>query len=635
MILSCQNINKSFGTNKILEQVSFHIEEREKTALVGANGTGKSTLLKIIAGQMSLDSGKITIAKTKTMGYLEQHQEMFENRSIYEELLEIKRPIIELEERIRETEAAMKQAAGSELESLLSSYTRMSHDFEMQNGYAYKSEVIGILKGLGFAAKDFSKPASALSGGQKTRVALGKLLLLKPDILLLDEPTNHLDMDSIAWLENFLLHYDGAIIIVSHDRYFLDKVVTKVLSLEFTKLSTYTGNYTAYAEKREMIRNSQLKAYLNQQRELKHQEDVITKLRSFNREKSIRRAESRGKMIEKMDRLEKPQEASDEMRITLEPAVVSGNDVLYVEGLSKSYPNLTLFTDLSFDIKKGERVAIIGPNGAGKTTILKLLNHVIQPDAGSIQTGSNVYIGYYDQEHQILHPEKTVFDEISDTYPSLTGTRIRNILAAFLFTGDDVFQRIETLSGGERGRVSLAKLMLSNANFLILDEPTNHLDIVSREILENALNHYTGTVLYVSHDRYFINRTATRILDLTNQTVVNYIGNYDYYSEKKDELTAAYAPSLENDLQEESLSENKQSWQQQKEEQAKERKRQNDLKKIEVEIEELETRDKEIDALLEDEAVARDVVKCVELSNEKASIGTRLEDCYSLWEELA
>ena len=635
MILSCQNINKSFRTNKILEQVSFHIEEREKTALVGANGTGKSTLLKIIAGQMSLDSGEITIAKTKTMGYLEQHQEMFENRSIYEELLEIKRPIIELEERIRETEAAMKQAAGSELESLLSSYTRMSHDFEMQNGYAYKSEVIGILKGLGFAAKDFSKPASALSGGQKTRVALGKLLLLKPDILLLDEPTNHLDMDSIAWLENFLLHYDGAIIIVSHDRYFLDKVVTKVLSLEFTKLSTYTGNYTAYAEKREMIRNSQLKAYLNQQRELKHQEDVITKLRSFNREKSIRRAESRGKMIEKMDRLEKPQEASDEMQITLEPAVVSGNDVLYVEGLSKSYPNLTLFTDLSFDIKKGERVAIIGPNGAGKTTILKLLNHVIQPDAGSIQTGSNVYIGYYDQEHQILHPEKTVFDEISDTYPSLTGTRIRNILAAFLFTGDDVFQRIETLSGGERGRVSLAKLMLSNANFLILDEPTNHLDIVSREILENALNHYTGTVLYVSHDRYFINRTATRILDLTNQTVVNYIGNYDYYSEKKDELTAAYAPSLENDLQEESLSENKQSWQQQKEEQAKERKRQNDLKKIEVEIEELETRDKEIDALLEDEAVARDVVKCVELSNEKASIGTRLEDCYSLWEKLA
>ena len=635
MILSCQNINKSFGTNKILEQVSFHIEEREKTALVGANGTGKSTLLKIIAGQMSLDSGEITITKTKTMGYLEQHQEMSENRSIYEELLEIKRPIIELEERIRETEAAMKQAAGSELEGLLSSYTRMSHDFEMQNGYAYKSEVIGILKGLGFAKKDFSKPASALSGGQKTRVALGKLLLLEPDILLLDEPTNHLDMDSIAWLENFLLHYDGAIIIVSHDRYFLDKVVTKVLSLEFTKLSTYTGNYTAYAEKREMIRNSQLKAYLNQQRELKHQEDVITKLRSFNREKSIRRAESREKMIKKMDCLEKPQETSDEMRITLDPAVVSGNDVLYVEGLSKSYPNLTLFTDLSFNIKKGERVAIIGPNGAGKTTILKLLNHVIQPDAGNIQTGSNVYVGYYDQEHQILHPEKTVFNEISDAYPSLTGTRIRNILAAFLFTGDDVFQRIETLSGGERGRVSLAKLMLSNANFLILDEPTNHLDIVSKEILENALNHYTGTVLYVSHDRYFINRTATRILDLTNQTLVNYIGNYDYYSEKKEELTAAYAPSLENDLLEESLSENKQSWQQQKEEQAKERKRQNDLKKIEVEIEELETRDKEIDALLEDEAVARDVVKCVELSNEKASIGTRLEDCYSLWEELA
>ena len=635
MILSCQNISKSFGTNKILEQVSFHIEEREKAALVGANGTGKSTLLKIIAGQMAMDSGEVTIAKTKTMGYLEQHQEMSEDCSIYEELLKIKRPVIELEERIRETEAAMKQAAGRVLEDLLSSYTRMSHDFEMQNGYAYRSEVTGILKGLGFVESDFTKPALTLSGGQKTRVALGKLLLLKPDILLLDEPTNHLDMDSIAWLETFLLHYDGAIIIVSHDRYFLDKVVTKVLSLEFTKLSTYIGNYTTYAGKREMIRNAQLKAYLNQQRELKHQEEVITKLRSFNREKSIRRAESREKMIGKMEHLEKPQESSDEMRITLEPAVVSGNDVLYVEGLSKSYPNLTLFKDLSFDMKKGERVAIIGPNGAGKTTILKLLNHVISPDAGNIRTGSNVHIGYYDQEHHVLHSEKTIFDEISDTYPSLNGTRIRNILAAFLFTGDDVFQKIETLSGGERGRVSLAKLMLSNANFLILDEPTNHLDIVSKEILENALNHYSGTVLYVSHDRYFINRTATRILELTNQTLVNYIGNYDYYLEKKEELTAAYAPALDDAVGEEALSENKQSWQKQKEVQAKERKRQNDLRKVEVEIEELEARDKAIDALLGDETVARDVAKCVELSNEKDTIRKRLDVCYSIWEELA
>lgn len=635
MILSCQNISKSFGTNKILEQVSFHIEEHQKTALVGANGTGKSTLLKIIAGQISMDSGEVTIAKTKTMGYLKQHQEMSEERSIYEELLTIKRPVIELEKRIRETEAAMKQASGSVLEDLLSSYTRMSHDFEMQNGYAYKSEVTGILKGLGFAESDFTKPTFTLSGGQKTRVALGKLLLLKPDILLLDEPTNHLDMDSIAWLENFLLHYDGAIIIVSHDRYFLDKVVTKVLSLEFTKLSAYTGNYTAYAGKREMIRNAQLKAYLNQQRELKHQEEVITKLRSFNREKSIRRAESREKMIEKMEHLEKPLEASDEMRITLKPAVVSGNDVLYVEGLSKSYPNLSLFTNLSFDIKKGERVAVIGPNGAGKTTILKLLNQVINPDAGTIQTGSNVHIGYYDQEHHVLHPKKTIFDEISDTYPSLNGTRIRNVLATFLFTGDDVFQKIETLSGGERGRVSLAKLMLSNANFLILDEPTNHLDIVSKEILENALNHYSGTILYVSHDRYFINRTATRILELTNQILVNYIGNYDYYLEKKEELTAAYAPTLDDSIHDESLCESKQSWQQQKEEQAKERKRLNDLKKVEVEIEELETRDKAIDALLNDEAVARDAAKCVELSNEKTSIGKRLDVCYSMWEELA
>lgn len=633
MVLSCQTISKSFGTNVILDKVSFHIEEREKAALVGANGTGKSTLLKIIANQIIPDEGQVTISKMKTLGFLEQHQEMGTERTLYEELLEIKRPVMELEARIRETEAAMKKVSGIELEELLGSYTRMSQAFEAQNGYAYRSEVTGVIKGLGFNDADFDKPAHTLSGGQKTRVALGKLLLLKPDILLLDEPTNHLDMNSIAWLENFLLRYEGAIIIVSHDRYFLDRVVTKVLSLEFGTLSSYMGNYSAFAEKRAMIRSAQMKAYLNQQQELKHQQEVITKLRSFNREKSIKRAESREKLVEKMVPLHKPQEASAEMRITLEPSVISGNDVLFVEGLEKSFGSLTLFTDLSFEIQKGERVAIIGANGAGKTTILKMLNQVLSSDGGSIRTGTNVHIGYYDQEHQVLHPEKTIFEEISDTYPTLTGTRIRNVLAAFLFTGDDVFQKIETLSGGERGRVSLAKLMLSKANFLILDEPTNHLDIVSKEILENALNSYTGTVLYVSHDRYFINQTATRILDLTNQTLVNYIGNYDYYLEKKEELTLAYAAPDEA-TPPEAINENKQSWQQQKEEQAKERKRQNDLKKVEMEIEELEERDKQIDALLTDDAVARDVAQCVKLSTEKAEIAEQLEACYQMWEEL-
>lgn len=635
MILSCQHINKSFGTNIILKEVSFHIEEREKTALVGANGTGKSTLLKIIAGQLPADGGDVIIAKGKTLGYLTQHQDMDSDRNIYDELMEIKRPIIELEQRIRETELAMKSASGSALEELLTSYTRMSNDFEQQNGYAYKSEVVGILKGLGFDENDFQKSAAALSGGQKTRIALGKLLLLKPDVLLLDEPTNHLDMDSIAWLETFLLRYEGAIIIVSHDRYFLDRVVTKVLALEQSDLTTYTGNYTQYAEKRAMIHDAKLKAYINQQRDLKHQEDVITKLRSFNREKSIRRAESREKMVAKIDLLDKPSEMVEEMRLTLEPNIESGNDVLSVEHLSKAYPGTNLFDDLSFSIQKGERIAIIGQNGTGKTTILKIINEVIEPDGGEVITGSNVHIGYYDQEHQVLHPEKTIFEEISDAYPTLSNTRIRNVLAAFLFTGDDVFSRIATLSGGERGRVSLAKLMLSEANFLILDEPTNHLDIVSKEILENALRSYTGTVLYVSHDRYFINRTTTRILDLTNQKMVNYIGNYDYYLEKKEMLTNIYAPTAEDLDQGAAESENKQSWQQQKEEQAKERKRQNDLKKVEQEIEELETRDKEIDTLLEEEAVARDVSRCVELSTEKAAIADRLAVCYELWEDLA
>lgn len=635
MILSCQNINKAFGTNVIINQASFHIEEREKAALVGANGTGKSTLMKIIAGEMSKDSGEIILMKNKTMGYLAQHQEMENGRTVYEELLKIKRPVIDLEEKIRLTEQAMKSASGEELEELLRDYTRMTHNFDQQNGYAYKSEVAGILKGLGFDEQDFTKPVTALSGGQKTRVALGKLLLLKPDILLLDEPTNHLDMDSIAWLENFLLHYDGAIIIVSHDRYFLDRVVTKVLELDQAALMVYSGNYSNYAKKREMIRDAKLKAYLNQQRELKHQEEVITKLRSFNREKSIKRAESREKLVDKIERLDKPTEANVEMHITLEPSQVSGNDVLLIENLSKSYPGLPLFSDINADIKRGERVAVIGQNGTGKTTILKILNGLIQPDSGSFSLGSNVHVGYYDQEHQVLNMEKTIFQEISDAYPSLTNTQIRNVLAAFLFTGDDVFLQVKSLSGGERGRVSLAKLMLSEANFLILDEPTNHLDIVSKEILERALNSYTGTVLYVSHDRYFINRTATRILDLTNQTLVNYIGNYDYYLEKKEELTSIYAPEQHQSEEHEAENKNKKDWQQQKEEQAKERKRQNDLKKVEQEIETAENRDREIDEMLLREDICRDVAKCLELSTEKAALTEKLEQLYEKWELLA
>ena len=548
MILACQNIEKSFDGVTILQDASFHIEEREKAALVGINGAGKSTLFRIIVGELSPDNGQVILAKGKTLGYLAQHQEMENELTIYDCLLQVKQHILDMEIRMREMEAEMKHTTGEALTKLMDSYSRLTHEFEMENGYAYKSELTGVLKGLGFQEEDFQKQVSTLSGGQKTRVALGRLLLSKPDIILLDEPTNHLDMDSIAWLETYLLNYPGAVFIVSHDRYFLDKVATKIVEIDNGKVSVFTGNYSAYSEKKALLRKAAYQAYLNQQQEIKHQEEVIAKLKSFNREKSIRRAESREKMLDKMEVLEKPVEIDSSMKITLKPRITSGNDVLTVEGLGKSFPPLTLFEDLNFSVKRGERVAIIGNNGTGKTTILKILNEIVPPDTGCFHLGSKVHIGYYDQEHHVLHNEKTIFEEISDDFPKLTNTEIRNLLAAFLFTGDDVFKPIQALSGGEKGRVSLAKLMLSEANFLILDEPTNHLDITSKEILEEALSNYEGTVLYVSHDRYFINKTATRILDLTNQKLVNYIGNYDYYLEKKEELTQIYAPDIQLSL---------------------------------------------------------------------------------------
>ena len=634
MILACQNIEKSFDGVTLLADASFHIEEREKAALVGINGAGKSTLFKIIVGELPPDSGQVILAKGKTMGYLAQHQELTSDLSIYDALLQVKQHILDMEVRMRQLEKEMKYTQGEELNKIMEAYSRLTHEFELENGYAYKSELTGVLKGLGFAEEDFGKMISTLSGGQKTRVALGRLLLSKPDIILLDEPTNHLDMDSIAWLETYLLNYPGAVFIVSHDRYFLDKVATKIVEIDNTKVTSFTGNYSAYSEKKAMLRRAAYQAYLNQQQEIKHQEAVIAKLKSFNREKSIRRAESREKMLDKIEVLEKPVEVDDSMRITLKPRVISGNDVLTVEHLTKSFPSLPLFEDLNFQIKRGERVAIIGSNGTGKTTILKILNQVIPADNGSFRLGSKVHIGYYDQEHHVLHMEKTIFEEISDDYPKLTNTEIRNLLAAFLFTGDDVFKPISALSGGERGRVSLAKLMLSQANFLILDEPTNHLDITSKEILEEALNNYEGTVLYVSHDRYFINKTATRILDLTNHKLVNYIGNYDYYLEKKEELTDIYAPEVREEVYTETVSATKMDWKQQKEEQARLRKRENDLKKTEKAIEELEQRDSEIDEEMANPEVATNVAECVRLSKEKAEIAEKLEKLYEKWEEL-
>lgn len=634
MILSCQNIGKAFLENTVLSNVSFHIEDHEKAAIVGINGAGKTTLLRIIVGEMAADSGQVILAKGKTLGYLAQNAGLNSDNTIYDELLSVKEELIILEKRMRETEQSMKEADEKTLSSLMKQYSLLTHRFESANGYAYKSELTGVLKGLGFAEEDFPKTVSTLSGGQKTRVALGKLLLLSPDLIILDEPTNHLDMNSITWLETYLLNYKGAVLIVSHDRFFLDRIAGKIIEIDQAKATTFTGNYSAYARKKEQLRIAEWNAYINQQREIKHQEEVIEKLRSFNREKSIKRAESREKMLNKMEVIDKPIQVRTDMHLTLTPRITSGNDVLQIEGLSKAFDRQSLFSDVSFEVKRGEHVAIIGDNGTGKTTLLKILNGLLPADAGSFRLGSNVEIGYYDQEHHVLHSEKTLFEEISDDYPYLTNTEIRNVLAAFLFTGDDVFKRICDLSGGERGRVSLAKLMLSNANFLILDEPTNHLDIMSKEILEDAINSYEGTVLYVSHDRYFINRTATRILELTAGTFVNYVGNYDYYLEKKDLLTAGLtSPTPSSPAVSESA--NKIDWKQQKEEQAKLRKKENDLKKCEAEIEKLETRKTSLDEEMNDPAIATNVAKLQEISKEQAEIEEKLTALYAQWEELA
>lgn len=628
--------------NQVLKNVSFHIEDHEKAAIVGINGAGKTTLLRIIVGEMTPDDGQVVLAKDKTLGYLAQNSTVDTSHTIYEELLSVKADLLRLEEKIRECENNMKHADGDALEDLMKQYTSLTHAFETGGGYLYRSELVGVLKGLGFTEDEFSKPVATLSGGQKTRVALGRLLLQNPDLIILDEPTNHLDMNSIAWLETYLLNYKGAVLIVSHDRYFLDRIAGKVIEIDQSKATTFMGNYSDYAVKKEQLRVAAWNAYMNQQRDIKHQEEVIEKLKSFNREKSIKRAESREKMLDKIEVIEKPSEVRTDMKLTLTPRILSGNDVLTVEHLSKSFDSHKLFTDVNFEIKRGEHVAIIGDNGSGKTTLLKILNGLVPADQGTFRLGSNVEIGYYDQEHHVLHSEKTLFEEISDDYPYLNNTQIRNVLAAFLFTGEDVFKRISDLSGGERGRVSLAKLVLSNANFLILDEPTNHLDIMSKEILEDALNGYEGTILYVSHDRYFINRTAHRILDLTEGQFISYVGNYDYYLEKHDTVMAAIEANAPQNADADSAvaakaaeSEVKLDWKAQKEEQARLRKKENDLKKCEEKIAELEARISEIDTEMSDPAIGTQVAKLQELTKEQTACQEQLEKLYEQWEELA
>ena len=680
MLLACQNISKSFGVVDILKDVSFHIEDKEKLAIVGINGSGKTTLLKIIMGEEQADSGQVVVAKDTTIGYLSQHQDISFDNTVYAEMLSTKKHIIDMEANIRKLEQDMKDAQGEELEKIMETYNRLQNTYDRENGYAYESEITGVLKGLGFDKVDYDRHINTLSGGQKMRIALGRLLLTKPDIIILDEPTNHLDMLSIAWLEGFLASYQGSVIIVSHDRYFIDKIATKVVEIDNTKGIIYHGNYSYYSKKRSEIRASQMKAYLNQQAEIKHQEAVITKLKQFNREKSIKRAESREKMLDKVERLDKPTEVASEMRLSLTPSVESGNDVLTVTGLSKSFGPNQLFSGLDMEVKRGEHVALIGGNGTGKTTILKMINRLVPKDEGTIALGSRVKIGYYDQEHQVLSLHKTIFEEISDSYPDLNNTKIRNVLAAFLFTGEDVFKKIGDLSGGERGRVSLAKLMLSPANFLILDEPTNHLDIQSKEILEEAIKNYEGTVLFVSHDRYFINKVSTRIIELKDKMLYNFIGNYDYYESHKDNVygvadnkanpftsvsggnTSGGASTTDGSTNGSTTdgssneassngnginttlsgtnalgngtTSNKEDYLKNKEEQARLRKRANDLKKTEAKIAEVEAAMEKLNEEINDPANATNSHKLGELAAKYEELDNELLELYEKFYEL-
>ena len=634
MILACQNIKKAFGEKEILKKVNFHLEEKEKAAIVGINGAGKTTLLRIILGELPADEGNIVISKDTTIGYLSQHQDIAFEKSVYEEMLEVKRYIIEMEEEIRRLQEEMQHLSGHALDEVMDRYHVLTSQYDRENGYAYKSEITGVLKGLGFQEADYDRPVNSLSGGEKMRVALGRLLLSRPELIILDEPTNHLDLPSVSWLENFLASYRGSVVIVSHDRYFIDKIATKIIEIDQGVSTVFNGNYTFYSKQRAKIREDKMKAYLNQAREIRHQEEVIEKLKSFNREKSIKRAESREKMLERIDVLEKPTEVNADMRLTLTPITESGQDVLFCDGLTKSFSGNTLFENLTIDIKRGEHVALIGGNGTGKTTILKIINHMLQPDKGSVRLGSRVHIGYFDQEHRTLSPDKTIFEEISDTFPDLGNTRIRNVLAAFLFTGDDVFQKIQDLSGGEQSRVALAKLMLSPANLLILDEPTNHLDIQSKEILEQALSSYTGTLLYVSHDRYFINRTANRILELRNCTLTGYVGDYEYYETHREEVwqrndtgASAAAPSADTGT--------KDAYLKNKAEQARLRKIENDMKKIESSIEETEEQIAALDAEINLPENATDPAKLMELSEKREQLSSLLEELYEKWEALS
>lgn len=636
MIFACKNICKSFDITTILDKISFQIEENEKIGLVGVNGAGKTTLFRIISGELKQDEGQVILKPNIKIGHLSQHLDLTSDFTILDELLNSKKEILDLEHQIRTLEINMKNSSSDELERLMNNYSILTHTFEQLNGYSYKSEIQGILKGLGFCEDDFDKIIYTLSGGQKTRIALAKLLLTKPDLLLLDEPTNHLDMTSIDWLEKFINNYNNTVLIISHDRYFLDKIVTKIIEIEASNASIYQGNYTEFIEKKAIEKDIQLKHYINQQKEIKHQEEVIKQLRSFNREKSVKRANSREKQLNKINKINKPITLHSNMKLNLDPRIISGNDVLSIKSISKSFDSLTLFENISLEIKRGEKIALIGENGVGKTTLFKIILNELNSDTGTINIGSKVKCGYYDQEQCSLNFNNNLIEEISDAYPNVNINEIRNVLAAFLFSGDDVYKKISQLSGGEKGRLSLAKLMLSEANFLLLDEPTNHLDINSKEILENALNNYSGTILYISHDRYFINRTTERIIELTNKEIINYHGNYDYYILKKAQLIEKQIEKQIEDTNTSSvyISNTKEEWVKNKESQAKERKRLNEIQKTEEQIHNLEQQIEEINLQLCNEQLYSDYVKLQELNEAKNKLNLDLDTLYSYWEKL-
>lgn len=635
MLLNVSHIFKSFGEDGIIKDATFTVDEGSKVAIVGNNGTGKSTLLKIIVGDLPADSGEVTLKKDATMGYLAQYQEDSFGSSILDTVLSAREDLLSMEKRLSDMEMEMANLDSSDAATFMENYHKLQHQFDLLGGYTFRSEAVGILKGLGFEGDDLNKSMNELSGGQKTRVSLGRLLASSPDLLLLDEPINHLDLNSIVWLEGYLSSYKGAVVIVAHDRYFLDKIVDHVVDLSYGRTSVYTGNYTAFSEQKALYQLTYERSYEKQQKEIEHQKAVIEKLQSFNREKSIKRAESRRKMLDKIDIMDAPDKDMPRMRLTLEVDKESGKDVLDFSHVTKSYDDKNIFTDLSFEVHKGDRIAILGDNGTGKTTILKCINGLTDFESGEIRFGANVTVGYYDQEQQGLTESNTIFSELHDAYPYLTETQVRNTLAAFMFTEDDVFKRISELSGGERGRVSLAKLMLSKSNLLILDEPTNHLDMDSKEMLEEALNEYDGTLLYVSHDRYFVNRTANMILELSDGHLTKYLGNYDDYIAKKEQLTAANVVSIQESVVDSNATAAKLDFKEQKRIEAEKRKLQNKISKIEEEIEKLEEKKAKIqDEFLKPENMTNSA-KLNELTAEQNEIDSKLEDLYSQWEELS